>query len=78
MFEEQQHVRGIAIALTNIAFSTNDQSKPVFLLDNAHILARQELGQVSKANPSLKHTVLSFLITLIAPYRPPCIVAGTK
>jgi len=72
-----EEVCGEMIKLTNEAFGTNSDVKPVFLLDNAHMLARHELEVVSTFIKGHKHTKLSHLLSLFNVYRPPCIVAGT-
>jgi len=64
---------------TNSAFNTKNTSKPVFLLDNAHVFARQFLqDRPSTLDQSLNHTLLSSLLSLLGPSRIPCIVACTN
>jgi len=63
------------VRLTNIAFASNSDVKPVFLLDNVHTLARLPTTLLSTKNKN--QTILSMVLNQLAEYRPPCIVAGT-
>ena len=65
------------IHLSNMAFGTQSQVKPVFLLDNVQGLARLSTDIESKV-AKVKHTVLSLLLQQLYEYRPPCLIAGTS
>jgi hypothetical protein len=80
------------ISLTNIAFHVEDQSRPIFVLDNGHQFAEVYFLIVSILNFSLMapqlqtnvvskvkgtHNGLSAILTSLTQWRCPAIVAGT-
>jgi len=62
--------------LTNNAFGVQDESLPLILLDNVHALTT-EIEKYSSEFPQQRHTILSKLLTALAPFRIPIVVAGT-
>jgi hypothetical protein len=63
------------IALTNIAFHVDDNSRPIFVLDNGHQFAELKTDLPSKVQGT--HNGLSAILTSLTQWRCPVIVAGT-